>query len=81
MKLIDTRDKSIYAEFSEGKPPHFADSLVEKEMRLYGIEIPPRFRDQFDGKEFVVWADDDFPRAFREVYYFCNLDRRLFQWE
>ncbi len=80
MKLMDTRDNSIYVQFDDGVLPRFADPFLEKEMHLYGIEIPPRLRKDFNGKEFVVFRDEDFPRAFRDVYYLYNIDRDVFQW-
>lgn len=80
MKLIDTRDQSTYVDLSPGQPPQFADQLMEQEMMLYGIEIPLKFRADFDDKPFVIWGDPDFARAFKDIYYLYNLNRELFQW-
>ncbi len=81
MKLIDSENNSVYIEFDDGKSPYFADAFLEKEMQLYGIEIPPKYREEFDGKQIVMLEDDDFPRAFRDVYYLYHVDRNVFRWE
>jgi len=67
-------------EFIEGQTL-FHSRYLEREMRTLGIPIPPGSRSLFNGQDTIYLGDDQFQKAFKEIYYETLMDRTLFKWE
>ena len=80
-KLVNTETHEIYAEFSEESSPYFHDKDLAIEFSRFGIAIPQDYRNEFDGKKIIYIEDEEFARAFKEIFYEYHLNHRKFQWE
>lgn len=49
-------------------------------MRTLGIPVPPGMRALYAGKDTVVLGEQEFQKAFREIYYPTLMDQELFRW-
>lgn len=80
MRLLNIQNKRVLVEFKENEVI-FYSKYLEDEMRKCGIPIPPGLRALFGGKDLVYLEDEEFPQAFREVFYLTAFDTKLFIWE
>ncbi|MBM3193308.1 MAG: hypothetical protein FJZ59_03635 [Chlamydiae bacterium] len=77
----------IALEFDEEDRCFFYNPLIEKEIKQFGIYIPPGIRDQYANREYVPLPDSKisgvverslFKKAFIEVYFELHLANRKF---
>jgi len=79
MQLINRKTQIPIVEFQKRKTI-FHNRFLESEMRTLGILIPHGLRGVFNGKDYVYFGEEDFQRAFREVYYLTSMNTDLFRW-
>jgi hypothetical protein len=80
VKLVNTKTRFVVVEFQNGKPT-FHDRFLEAEMKETGILIPPHLASDFEGKEVIFLGEENFEKAFIEVYYPYCIANSLYQWE
>lgn len=80
MRLVNKKTGESLLEF-KGDKIQFFNRFLEEEMRIVGIPIPPGVRNYFGGKDYIFLDDENFQRAFREIYYLTSFDPKLFQWQ
>lgn len=78
-QLINTQTKEILLEF-EGENTVIYSKFLENEMRNMGIPIPHGLRGVYRGKDCIRLKDEEFQRAFREIYYITTIDPEKFFW-
>jgi hypothetical protein len=78
-KLVNRHTKKPIVEF-EGDKTIIYNKYLEHEMRNIGIPIPHGLRGIYHGKDYVRLGDDDFQKAFQEVYYLTTINTDLFHW-
>lgn len=79
-KLINTKTAQLLVEF-KGKETFIYNKFLEQEMQTMGIPIPHGLRGSYQGKESVYLGDQEFQRAFKEVYYLTAMNPELFHWQ
>lgn len=79
-KLVNKSSGLVVVEFIDHKP-HFFDPVLEKQMGEDGIAIPLALRSLYGDKERVFLGDDDFEKAFCELFYKYSFDGQVYQWE
>lgn len=79
MQLINKKTKTPLVEF-QNKKTIFYNKFLEREMRTLGILIPHGLRGVFHGKDYIYFGEEDFQKAFREVYYLTSMNTDLFYW-
>ncbi len=79
MRLINTNTAQSLVEF-QGNETIFHNKFLEREMEMIGIPVPPGLRGVYHGKDCICLGDEDFQKAFREIYYLTAMDPREFQW-
>ena len=80
MQLINRETQQPIVEF-RGKEILFFSKFLEHEMRIMGIPVPPGQRSAFNGRDCVFLDDEDFQRAFKEIYYPRAMDPATFHWQ
>jgi hypothetical protein len=79
MKLINIQNQQPVVEFI-GDQIIFYNRFLEKEMQTLGILIPHGLRSVFQGKDCIYLGEEQFQKAFREIYCVTALDPAHFQW-
>ena len=80
MRLINTLTAKPLVEFSEDQTV-IHSKFLEREMRLMGIPVPHGLRGMYHGKECIRLEDEDFQKAFMEIYYLTAMNPETFRWE
>lgn len=80
MKLIHLKSKFAVVEY-RGSKTLIYDRVLEKEMTLRGIAIPPPLQNTYGGKSTIRCHDKEFQKAFKELYCTRAFDPRNYQWE
>lgn len=80
MRLIKRKTGRPIVEFKGGDTV-IHNKFLEREMRSIGIPIPHGLRGLFHGRDCVYLDDDDFQKAFKEVYFLTAMDAEEFTWE
>ncbi len=79
MKFINAKTGKVIIDFNE-QEVIVHDGILRLEFEMQGILIPPAFADEFQGKKVVYLNDEDFKKAFTEVYYpLVVKNKQLFQ--
>lgn len=65
----------------EGKKTHIYNKFLEHEMRSIGIPVPHGLRGLYNGKDYIRLEDEEFQKAFKEIYYLTSMDPEAFQWK
>lgn len=78
-QLINCRTKQSIVDF-EGDKTIFHNKFLEHEMRDIGILIPHGLRGVYHGKDYVRLEDEEFQKAFQEIYYLTTMNPETFQW-
>lgn len=80
MKLIHLKSKFVVAEYKDSKTIIY-DRILEKEMAIRGIAIPPALRREYSGKSAVRTSDKEFQKAFKELYSKEVFNPKNYHWE
>ena len=80
MRLVNVRTGETVIEFNESGTV-FHNRLLESEMRHMGIDIPHGLRGTYHGKDCIHLDDEDFEKAFKEIYYLTYLSPSRFAWK
>ena len=80
MKLIHLNSGFVVAEILQRKII-IHDRMLEKEMRIRGIAIPPPLRAAYGGKVAVRLEDPEFEKAFKEAYFPMAFNPQSYSWE
>ncbi|MFZ0565916.1 MAG: hypothetical protein WAM28_07010 [Chlamydiales bacterium] len=80
MKLVNKQTNEPIIEF-EGKKTLFHNKFLEQEMRSIGILIPHGLRGVYHGKNYVRLEDEEFQKAFKEIYCLTSMNPDTFQWQ
>ena len=80
MKLINLKSQFVVVEVQDGQIKFF-DRFLEKQMKGRGILIPPALRSQYNGKAEVRLEDQEFLKAFKELYVPAVFDPEVFAWQ
>ena len=80
MKLINLKSKFVVAEY-KGEKTIIHDRVLEKEMTMRGIPIPPALREEYGGKSFIRATDKEFQKAFKELYSAQAFNPKNYRWE
>ncbi len=79
-RLVNTHTEQPLVEY-EGAKTIFHNKYLEHEMRDIGILIPHGLRGLYNGKETVRLGDDEFQKAFRDIYYLTAMNVETFKWQ
>ncbi len=80
MKLVNVKSGFVVVEYQDEKTV-FHDRMLEKEMTIRGIIIPPALRSEYGGKASVRLNEKEFQKAFKEIYCKQALNSPSFKWE
>lgn len=80
MKLVNVNTNQPIVEFQEDGRILIYSKFLEHEMRSIGITIPPGLRSLYNGKDCVRLGDEEFQRAFKEVFYLTAMNPNIFHW-
>lgn len=80
MKLINLKSQFVVVEYC-GDKTIINDRILEKEMILRGVAIPPPLRSEFNGKDSVRLDDKEFQKAFKEIYSPQVFNPKGYNWE
>jgi hypothetical protein len=80
MKLINLKSRFIVAEYRSEKTL-IHDRVLEKEMAVRGVIIPPGLRKEYGGKSTVRITDKEFQKAFKELYSAQVFNPKNYRWE
>lgn len=80
MRLINKNTHQTIVEFADERVLFF-NKFLENEMRFVGIPIPHGLRGVYHGKDCILLGDEDFKKAFKEVYYLTSMSPETFRWE
>lgn len=78
-RLVNVHTNQPLIEF-EGDKTVIYNKYLEHEMRELGIPIPHGLRGVYHGKECVRLEDEEFQKAFKEIYYLTTMNRDTFHW-
>lgn len=78
-KLINRHTKQPIVEFEENRTI-IHNKFLEHEMRSLGILVPHGLRGIYKGKDCIRLEDEEFQKAFREIYYLTAMNPETFQW-
>jgi hypothetical protein len=78
-KLVNRHTHQPIIEF-EGEKTLIHNKFLEHEMRSIGIPIPHGLRGVYHGKECIRLEDQEFQKAFQEIYYLTAMNPDTFQW-
>jgi hypothetical protein len=79
MKLVDTRTNSVEVEYQDNITL-FSNKYLEREMAEIGISIPPFLVADYKGRRVIKKGDPLFQQAFKDIYYFLNMDSERYKW-
>lgn len=79
MRLIHKQTNQPIVEFKEEEVV-FHNKFLEHEMRSIGILIPHGLRGIY-GKDCVRLDDEEFQKAFKEIYFLTTMDPEEFEWD
>lgn len=79
-KLIHVKSNFTLVEFI-GQDTVFHDRILEKEMTERGVLIPPALRGLYNGKEAIRLGEEEFQRAFKEIFSINIFDSSNYAWE
>ncbi len=79
MKLVNTKSGFVVVEY-QGDKIIFHDRMLEKEMQVRGIVIPPALRCEYGGKSSVRLNEKEFQKAFKEVYCKQAFSPQSYEW-
>lgn len=79
MRLVHKESQKIIVEF-RGLETIFYNKFLEQEMRNMGILIPHGLRGVY-GKDCIKLGDEQFQKAFKEIYYLSFMSPGQFVWE
>ncbi len=79
MMLINRETNQPIIEF-QGDKTIFHSKFLEKEMRSMGIPVPHGLRGVYHGKNCICLDDEEFQKAFKEIYYLTAMNPKTFQW-
>lgn len=80
MRLVNKQTEKTLVEFVDGRALIY-NKFLEGEMRAIGISIPPGLRGVYNGKDCIRLGDDEFQKAFKEIYYITEMNSAMFRWE
>lgn len=80
MKLIHLKSKFVVAESTSSQLIIY-DRMLAQEMAIRGIPIPPPLRSEFNGKASVRVSDEEFLRAFKQIYCPRAFPPKSYRWE
>ena len=80
MKLINVKSGFVVVEY-QGNKTIFHDRMLEKEMTVRGVIIPPPLRSEYGGKSSVRLDEIEFQKAFKDVYCKQAFNSQAYQWE
>jgi hypothetical protein len=80
MKLIHVKSGFVVAEY-KGEKTIIHDRILEKEMSIRGVMIPPALRSEYSGKGAVRLSDKEFQKAFKELYFATAFNPKNYHWE
>ena len=80
MKLVNVKSGFVVVEY-QGDKTIFHDRMLEKEMTVRGVSIPPPLRSEYGGKSSVRLNEKEFQKAFKEVYCGLAFNSPSFKWE
>jgi hypothetical protein len=78
-KLVNKQTNQVIVKF-DGAETVFYNKFLEQEMRTIGIPIPHGLRGVYHGKECIRLEDEEFQKAFREIYYLTSMGSETFNW-
>jgi len=79
MKLINTNTYQSLVEF-QGDQTIIHNKFLENEMRSIGIPVPHGLRGVYQGKDCIRLEDEEFQKAFKEIYYLTAMNPEKFHW-
>jgi hypothetical protein len=79
MKLVNTKSGFVVVEY-QGDKTIFHDRMLEKEMQMRGIIIPPALRSEYGGKSTVRMNEKEFQKAFKEIYSKQAFSSQSYEW-
>lgn len=83
----NTAKPEIAIKFDEEDRCFFYNSFIEKEIKQFGIYIPPGVRDQYENRDYVPLPDYEisavvertlFKKAFLDIYFPLHLSSHKF---
>jgi hypothetical protein len=80
MKLINVKSGFVVAEY-QGNQTLIHDRVLEKEMAMRGVMIPPARRSEYGGKAAVRLNEREFQKAFKELYSTQVFNPKNYHWE
>jgi hypothetical protein len=80
LKLVHVQSGFVVAEF-HGEKTAIHDRILEKEMAVRGVAIPPPLRSEYGGKSAVRLHEKEFPKAFKELYFSQSFNPQNYHWE
>ena len=80
MKLINVSTGDVIVEYIE-KKVIFNSTQLESIMKIEGITIPVFLLSNFNNRSTIKLGEEDFQRAFKEVYYEFVFDHTKFIWK
>jgi len=79
MKFINAKTGKVIIEFQSSETL-VHDPILRAEFEREGITIPPAFADEYSGKKTIYLSDEEFEKAFVEIYYPLTVkNKQLFQ--
>lgn len=79
-KLVHIKSQFTLVEFI-GKDTLIHDRILEKEMTENGILIPPALRHLYQGKEAIRLGEEEFQRAFKDIFAIHIFDSTHYSWQ
>ncbi len=79
MKLVNQNTHFVVVEY-QGDKTIFHDKYLEKAMSMVGIRIPDFLIENFGNQSVIKRTDDQFQKAFKEVYYPLVYNTKNFKW-
>lgn len=79
-KLVHLSSGFIVAEYQSGILK-IHDRILNREMMIRGILIPPNLRKIYDGKPVVRIGDREFGKVFKELYSSQVFNSKNYRWE
>ena len=80
MKLVNLKSGFIVVEY-KGEKTIIHDRVLEKEMTVRGVIVPPALRSEYAGKAAVRLSDKEFQKAFKELYSAQAFNAKNYHWE
>ena len=80
LQLVNLESGFVVVEFV-GDKTVIHDRFLFEEMQKSGIVIPNYLQPKFGGKKRVRFDQQEFQRAFKEVYYEFCINHKVYRWE